>query len=129
MTWLFASAQPELVKAAEPALSTLAQSVIGALLLLSWGLTIFMLVQLIKVQNARISDKEKDSDRNEKLNQKLIEVFSGVKNSLDNLTAAEKEGQEVIKGVKQSLDTVIFQAVQQVQHIRSLRPKSGSGGG
>ena len=41
-----------------------------------------------------------------------------MKNSLDNLTLAEKEGQGILKSVKQSLDTVILAAVQATSRSR-----------
>ncbi len=113
MTWLLlAASQPDVGKVAEPAISTLTQTVIGSLLVLSWIIAGLALWQLIKVQNARIADKDADSKRIEKLNEKLITVFSEFKNSIDNLTAAEKEGQAVLQGLKQSHDTVLLAAVQ-----------------
>lgn len=124
---LLSAAQEGVTKAVEPALSTLSQTIIGALLVVSWGITILAVWQLVKVQNARIADKERDSARIEGLNERLITVFSDFKNSLDNLTAAEKEGQQLLTSIKQSLDTVILTAV---QGRGSLRPRSrGEGGG
>lgn len=102
----------EIAKAAEPAISTLTQTIIGSLLLLSWIIAGIAIWQLIKVQNARIDDKTEDSKRIEALNLKLVEVFSEFKNSIDNLTKAEKEGQELLKSLKQSHDTVLLAAVQ-----------------
>ena len=115
MVWLLLVAwggQPDVAKVAEPAISTVTQTVIGSLLILSWLIAIIAIWQLIKVQNARIADKDADSKRIEKLNEKLITVFSEFKNSIDNLTAAEKEGQAILTSTKQSLDTVILAAVQ-----------------
>lgn len=123
---LMSAAQPDVAKAAEPAISTLTQTIIGSLLVLSWIIAGIAIWQLIKVQNARIADKTEDSKRIEKLNEKLVTVFAEFKNSLDNLTAAEKEGQALLTSVKNSLDTVILAAV---QGKRSLRPRSQREGG
>lgn len=93
-------------------LSIVESSILGALLILSVCLNIWLVSTVIKVQNARIADKDTDSRRIEKLNEKLITVFGEMKNSLDNLTAAETAGQGILQSVKQSLDTVILAAVQ-----------------
>jgi hypothetical protein len=93
-------------------LSIVESSILGALLILSVCLNIWLVSTVIKVQNARIADKDKDSKRIEDLNGKLITVFGEMKNSLDNLTAAETTGQGILQSVKQSLDTVILAAVQ-----------------
>jgi uncharacterized protein HemX len=109
---LLSVASQDVAKAAEPAISTLSQTILGSLLIVSWIIAGIAIWQLIKVQNARIEDKTKDSERIEKLNEKLITVFSEMKNSLDNLTAAEKGGQEVMNRLKQSHDTVLLAAFQ-----------------
>ena len=107
---------------ASAGLSIIESGILGALLILSVVLNIWLIRTVIGVQNLRISDKDGDSKRIEALNSKLVEIFSGVKNSLDNLTLAEKEGQGILKSVKQSLDTVILAAVQ-----ASNRPPRGGG--
>ena len=104
-------------------LSIIESSILGALLLLSVGLNIWLMKTVIDVQNKRIDDKDADSKRIEKLNGKLITVFGEMKNSLDNLTAAEISGQGILQSVKQSLDTIILAAV---QAGRSLRPGGGA---
>lgn len=94
------------------ALTLVEAGILGALLVLSVGLNIWLVRTVINVQNQRITDKDTDSRRIEKLNEKLITVFGEMKNSLDNLTAAETTGQGILQSVKQSLDTVILAAVQ-----------------
>lgn len=97
---------------ASAGLSIIESSILGALLVLSVALNIWLVKTVIGVQNERIKDKDSDSRRIEKLNEKLITVFGEMKNSLDNLTAAEVAGQGILQSVKQSLDTVILAAVQ-----------------
>lgn len=111
---LFAAMQAKEVAEAgsRAGLSIVESSILGALLILSVILNIWLVSTVIKVQNSRIADKDKDSKRIEDLNTKLITVFGEMKNSLDNLTAAETTGQGVLQSVKQSLDTVILSAVQ-----------------
>ena len=108
-------------------LSIIESSILGALLILSVVLNIWLVATVIKVQNLRIEDKDKDSKRIEDLNSKLITVFGEMKNSLDNLTASETTGQSLLQSVKQSLDTVILAAVQGGSNLRS-RSASPPGG-
>lgn len=108
-------------------LSIIESSILGALLILSVVLNIWLVATIIKVQNLRIEDKDKDSKRIEDLNSKLITVFGEMKNSLDNLTASETTGQSLLQSVKQSLDTVILAAVQGGSNLRS-RSASPPGG-
>ena len=116
MHYLLASAAMQAKEVAETGgkagLSIVESSILGALLILSVVLNIWLVKTVIGVQNLRIEDKDKDSKRIEGLNAKLITVFGEMKNSLDNLTAAEMSGQGILQSVKQSLDTVILAAVQ-----------------
>jgi hypothetical protein len=121
--WFFALAAQtkEAAEAgARAGLTIVESSILGALLILSVALNIWAISILIKVQNKRVDDKERDATRLQDLNQKLITVLSGLENAVENLAKAEKEGQGVLQGVKQSLDTVILAAVQ-----RGGRPTSG----
>lgn len=111
---------------ANAGLSIVESGILGALLVLSVGLNIWLMKTVIDVQNLRIKDKDTDSKRIEKLNEKLITVFGEMKNSLDNLTAAEISGQGILQSVKQSLDTIILAAV---QAGRNLRPGGGASAG
>jgi len=107
-------------------LSIIESSIIGALLILSVALNIWLMKTVIGVQNLRIEDKDKDSKRIEGLNEKLITVFGEMKNSLDNLTAAEMSGQGILQSVKQSLDTVILAAVQSGRNLgQGPDPRTG----
>ena len=109
-------------------LSIIESSILGALLILSVVLNIWLVKTVIGVQDKRIDDKDTDSKRIEKLNEKLITVFSEFKNSLDNLTAAEMSGQGILQSVKQALDTVILEAVRGRGSL-GRGPTSPPGGG
>ena len=75
---------------AKAGLTLIESSALGAVLVVSIVINILIIRTLIRVQDRRVDDKEKDGERNGKLNEKLVTVFSEFKNSLDNLTAAEK---------------------------------------
>jgi hypothetical protein len=129
---LLASAALQGKEAAEAsgqaALTLVEAGILGALLVLSVGLNIWLVKTVIAVQNERIKDKDSDSRRIEKLNEKLITVFGEMKNSLDNLTAAEMSGQGILQSVKQALDGVILAAVQGRSNLGrgDDRPRGGS---
>lgn len=74
------------IKTAEPALSTLAQSLIGSLIILSVFVAIASIYLLTKIQNARVDDQKELSGKLETANLKMIvafEKFQGVLNSLE----------------------------------------------
>lgn len=108
--FLLAAAQ-EADKAAEavgPALSTLEKSVIGALLVVSWGIAIVAIWQLIKVQNARVEDQKASNAKTEKLIDKMTTALSEMKGALDGLKRAEESGQLIIQSMKQSFDLFVL---------------------
>lgn len=98
MNWLFLSAQVD-PKALEPAVSVVTQTVIGSLLIISWALAIAAIVQLIRVQNARVNDQKSMNEKSESLMDKMITAFSEMKIALEGLKKAEEEGQRVTEAV------------------------------
>lgn len=71
--------------AVEPAISTLSQTVIGSLLVLSWGITIASVYLLVKVQNSRVADQKEMSARLENTHAKMITAFEGFRGTLETL--------------------------------------------
>lgn len=103
--WLLAAAQvEEATKAVEPAISTVTQTIIGSLLIISWALAILAIVQLIRVQNARVSDQKEMSKRSEALMDKLITTFEEMKGALQGLKEAEEKGHKVTEAVQASIN-------------------------
>lgn len=96
---------------AQAGLNVIEWGVVGAILILSVAINIFAVYKLSKVQDLRVRDQQRMSDKIQGLTEKMTAAFSGMKNSLDNLTQAEKDGQTVLQALKQSLDTVIRDAV------------------
>lgn len=99
-------------------LSLVESSILGAITVVAVGIAIFAIWKLSRVQDARVSDREKLSSEKDKLlselitlNNKMTETFSATKSSIDELRSSEREGQEVLRGVRQSLDTVVLEAV------------------
>ena len=70
----------------------LAQTVLGALLILAVIMAIGAIYALIRVQNARVADQKEMSDKLEKTNFKMIDAFTKFQSTLNNLEEAEKEG-------------------------------------
>jgi hypothetical protein len=99
MRWLLLTAAQVDPKLVEPSIGVLEKTVLGSLLLLSWALGILAVVQLIRVQNARVSDQKAMNDKSEKLMGKMITAFSEMKGALEGLKKAEEEGQKVTEAV------------------------------
>ena len=93
---LAAQVDPKLL---QPSLSMLEKTVLGSLLLLSWALGVLAIVQLIRVQNARVADQKAMNDKSEKLMEKMVTAFSEMKGALEGLKNAEEEGQKVTEAV------------------------------
>ena len=124
---LLLAAQIDPQKVVEPSLSVLDKTVIGSLLILSWAITIALVVQLIRVQNARVADQQLLSDKSEKLMDKMLTAFTDMKAALESLKEAEKSSQQasealrnVIDGLRRSFDMFLI-----AQGHRKFTPPSG----
>lgn len=102
----------------QPAISTLAQTVIGSLLVLSWAISLLAIWQLIKVQNARVEDQKASNDKVSELNEKMTLAFSGMQSTLEGLRRSEEGSQQVMSGMKATLDLMLT--------MRQLRPSTGT---
>lgn len=108
------------VRVTEPAISTLAQTVIGALLILSWVIALLALWQLNKVQNQRTEDQKHSSAKEEDLVTKMTEVLSGVKVAVEGLRATEEQSQQVLGQLKQSFDFFVFSQIRENSPPRGI---------
>jgi hypothetical protein len=81
----------EVVQASEPALSTLAQTLLGALLIIAVLIALAAIYALFRVQNARVADQKEMIDRLDTANSKMAGVLTKFTNTLGNLEEAEKE--------------------------------------
>lgn len=100
-------------EAAEPALSTLAQTLLGAFAVLCLIVAAVAIWQLIRVQNARATDQQAFReeykllvDQNSKLFDKMTSAVSGLKEAVAALTEQEKNSQAVITQLKSTMDSV-----------------------
>lgn len=84
---------------------------LGALLLLSVILNVWLLRTVIKVQNLRLDDRDKMADKMETLVTKHTEVIAEFKPTIQALAAAEKDGHETILSLKNSVDGAILEAI------------------
>jgi hypothetical protein len=109
---LLAAQVPQAADTAKSAGLTLIESgILGTLLVFAVSVAAFAVWKLNKVQDLRVEDQKKMSERMEGLVQKLTLTFSEMNNSIVNLTSAEKEGQAVMQAMKTSMDGVIMEAV------------------
>ena len=92
-------------------LSVLESSLLGAIAALCLVVAIFAVWKLNKVQNERVEDQKDMSRRMEALSGQLTGTFAKTHNALDNLTKAEDEGQDLMRQLKSSIDTVVRDAV------------------
>ena len=81
----------EAAQAVAPVLSTLAQTVLGGLVILAVLVAVGAIYILIKVQNARVADQKEMSDKLERTNFKMIDAFTKFQGTLNNLEKAEGE--------------------------------------
>lgn len=88
---------------AGPALSTLTQTIIGSLLVLSWLITIAAVYALIKVQNHRVQDQKDMSVRLETVHSNMVGAFESFKGTLDTLAKAEETSQQASQAFRDQL--------------------------
>lgn len=103
---LLASSQIDPERVVAPALSTLDKTVIGSLLVLSWVLAIALVVQLIRVQNARVEDQKALSTKSENLIDKMTTAFSDMKGALESLKEAERAGVTAVDTLRNSIEAL-----------------------
>lgn len=128
--------QPALVadavnQAIEPALTTLAQSVLGAITLVAVGVAIWAVKKLSSVQDARAKDAQHSADKAEDLVLKMVTVQGESQRTLDAFVQAERQAEQVsreqtvlLQQIKQQIDTTIRDAV---LRGRGYTPPPGSG--
>ncbi len=138
----FVAANP-VEKAQEQVFSAVAQTLLGAVALLCLGVAIFAVAKLIGVQDkatARIDKQnakvEKQTEKITELATSLTETLSGVDRALTELTNAERDSQlqarehmNLLQQMKNSIDTVIRDAVNRDRYRRSTPPPGHPAGG
>jgi hypothetical protein len=125
---MFALAQPSsdlVTVATKSGLTLVEQGLLGALTVVAISLAVCAVWKVLKVQDSRVADiakytKERDRLFNEMitLNAGMKETFATLYSSLEELKESEKQGQEVLRGVRQSLDTIVLTAVSQTTKRR-----------
>lgn len=103
MVWLFLYAAQVDPKVVEPAVDTITQTIIGSLLIISWALAILAIVQLIRVQNARVTDQKAMSKASQDLSTQMVKAFEEMKQALIGLKEAEEKGQKVNEATQQAM--------------------------
>lgn len=123
----------ELVKVAQPALSTLAQTALGAIALVCLAVAVLAVWKLSCVQDRAADRAEVQGERIEKLITEMTKTFSSVDKTLAELIQAERGSQRVqqeqmnlLQQMKNSIDTTIRDAVlANTRYRRSATPPSG----
>lgn len=92
-------------------LSLIEYGIVGIVLLISLLVNVGCVLKLMKVQDKRVSDKEADNDRLERLTTSTIEVLAKVTNTIENLERSDRDQAAILAALKTSMDTVILSAV------------------
>jgi uncharacterized membrane protein len=117
---------------ARSGLTILESSILGAITLVALGVAAVCVWKLSKVQDQRAADMSKANERMEQLVTKMTVVFAEFNNSLNNLARAEEQGQAALATLKQSVDTVVYEAVRGGRRYsppQGQQRPPGSGGG
>ncbi len=107
LTALLQSIAEEARPFVEPAVSTLAKTIIGALLVISWVITLICLWVVYKAQEARIADQKAINEKSLALNEKSLQTLNEFKTALEGLRQSDQAGQVIIQGMKSSFDLFV----------------------
>jgi septal ring factor EnvC (AmiA/AmiB activator) len=130
---IFLLSQPGAKEAIKPAVDTLSQTFLGAISIICIAVAVASVVLALRVANARTADQKqlredyrKDLEKNEKVIDKMLTTFSGMKAALDQLKEAERGGQQAMAALKTSNDDIknTLQLLI-IQGVRRHSPPSG----
>lgn len=118
LAFLYEGPTEVVTKGAETALSTLAQSVLGAITVLAVAVAIWAVKKLSSTHDERTKDAKESAEKYEKLLEKMLEVQSGMSKAIDAVTTAENAGTAVsreqniaLAQIKQTLEGTIRDAI------------------
>jgi len=94
---------PDAAAAAGPAISTLAQTVLGALLIITVLVAVAAIYVLVRVQNDRVKDHKEMSDKLEASHSKMVEAFSAFRSTIVSLEETEKSSRDVMQAMRDKL--------------------------
>jgi hypothetical protein len=121
-------------KGADAALGTLAQSVLGAITIVSVAVAIWAVKKLSSVQDERTKDAKEAADKLEKTIERMLDVQGGVTRAIDAVTQSTRAGEQVdreqsiaLAQIKQTLETTIRDAIRysRGRDDASIRPSQG----
>jgi hypothetical protein len=104
------------------ATSLIGQGVLGTLVVLVGGACFWLILQWRKVQNDRIQDRDKMSEKMESLITKMTTAFGDMSKSIDNLTKTTNDTHISLSQLNITMDSIIREA------IRGTRKYSPPGG-
>ncbi len=96
------------VEQVQGSLSTLEKSILGAILVVSWGITIIAIWQLIKVQNARVDDQKAAAAASNKLVEKLTETMSETRSAIDKNREADANTAQALNSMQTSFQMYVM---------------------
>lgn len=115
-------------KGAEAALSTLAQSVLGAITVIAVAVAIWAVKKLSSTQDERTKDAKEAGEKYEKLIEKMLEVQTGMSKAIDAVTSAENAGTAVsreqniaLAKINQTLEGTIRDAIRDSRRSSTYR--------
>ncbi len=105
-------------KVAEPVLSTLAQTTLGAVTLVAVALAVLAVYKLVKVQDQRTKDAQDAIKQYSMLSGRMDGAFNRMTTTIESLVLAENNAQQLqreeialIQQLKNSIDTTVRDAV------------------
>jgi len=97
-------------------LSLVEYGIVGIVLLLSLGVNIICVRKLMQVQDQRVSDKEADGQRLERITTNLSKTVADVTAALTNLERSDNAGTAALQSVKTTLDHLLLATLAQQRH-------------
>lgn len=104
---------------ARSGLTLIESGVLGAVTAGAVGLAVWAVLRASKVQDQRVQDLERMSERVEQLTIKMTSTFADTSNSINNLALAWRDA-------KATLDSVVMEAIRRSGSSRNYSPPSGT---
>jgi len=95
---------------AQPAIDTLAQTLLGSGFVLALVVAAIAIWQLITVQNARVKDQKEIADRVEKMTTQVSGALQGTKGALESLERAQQALQLTMTTISTKIDFIVSSA-------------------
>lgn len=103
-------------------LTVLESSILGAITLVSICLTVWAVSKLSKVQDQRVADLEKQSEKLREVVIQMTTTFADVSKALDGMSEAADKNSQALSELKGATNGVVMEAVRNLRgHYRDPR--------